>query len=78
MEEFQPLDDFGKKIDELVNFTKSRKSAPGFREVLLPGEMSRRRAELYLKEGIEIYGSDWANMLQWGTDLGVKDLPEPL
>jgi LDH2 family malate/lactate/ureidoglycolate dehydrogenase len=45
VEEFQPLDEFCKKVEELVTFTKSRKPAPGFSEILLPGEMSRRRAE---------------------------------
>ncbi len=78
VEEFQPLDEFCKKVDELVTFTKSRKPAPGFEEILLPGEMSRRRAELRLKEGIELDETDWAELIQCGSDLGVKYSPKPL
>jgi len=78
VEEFQPLDDFCKKVDELVTFTKSRKPAPGFNEILLPGEMSRRRAELHRREGVEIHEGDWAKLLKCGAELGVKTSPKPL
>ncbi len=78
VEEFQPLDEFCKKVEELVTFTKSRKPAPGFSEILLPGEMSRRRAELHRKEGVEIEEGDWAKLLKCGVELGVKTSPKPL
>jgi len=78
VEEFQPLDDFCKKVDELVTFTKSRKPAPGFSEILLPGEMSRRRAEQRRKEGVEIDDGDWAKLLKCGVELGVKTSLKPL
>ena len=78
VEEFQPLNDFRKKVDELVTFTKSRKPAPGYSEILLPGEMSRRRTELHRKEGVEIEEGDWAKLLKCGAELGVKASPKPL
>jgi LDH2 family malate/lactate/ureidoglycolate dehydrogenase len=78
VEEFQPLGEFCKKVDELVTFAKSRKPAPGFNEIILPGEMSRRRAEQHRKEGVEIDKEDWAKLLKCGADLGVKTSPKPL
>ena len=78
VEEFQPLDEFRKKVAELVAFTKSRKPAPGFSEILLPGEMSRRRADISRRNGVEIDESDWAKLLKCGSDLGVKSSPKPL
>ena len=42
--EFQELDAFHAKVQELRSFVHSRKPAPGFDEVRLPGERSRRVA----------------------------------
>ncbi len=78
VEEFQPLPEFHKKVGELVAFTKSRKPAPGFSEILLPGEMSRSRAEVNRREGVEIDEGDWAKLLKCASDLGVKASPNPL
>lgn len=78
VEEFQPLDGFLEKVDELVAFAKSRKVAPGFAEILLPGESSRRRADKHLREGIEINEAPWAELVQCASELGVKELPAPL
>ena len=78
VEEFQPLDVFLDRVDELVAFVKSRKPAPGFKEVLLPGEMSRKRVELNLKEGIELEDVAWTKLTQCASDLGVKNIPKPL
>ena len=78
VEEFQPLDVFLDKVDELVAFVKSRKPAPGFKEVLFPGEMSRRRAERHLKDGIEFGEAAWTILIQCASDLGVEYSPKPL
>lgn len=78
VEEFQPLGGFLEKVDELVAFAKSRKVAPGFAEILLPGESSRRRADKHLREGIEINEAAWAELVQCASELGIKELPAPL
>lgn len=78
VEEFQPLEVFLDRVEELVGFVKSRKPAPGFNEVLLPGEMSRKRVELHLKEGIEFEEAAWTKLTQCASDLGVKYSPKPL
>jgi len=78
VEEFQPLDHFLEKVDELVSFIKSTKPAPGFSEILLPGETARRTEAKQLKEGMEIDEATWAQLTQLATELGVKDLPQPV
>ncbi len=78
VEEFQPLESFYEKVDELTAFAKSRKPAPGFEEILLPGERSRRKAEKHLKEGVEIDDAAWSQLMQCASELKVKDPPRPL
>jgi uncharacterized oxidoreductase len=78
VEEFQPLDRFLEKVDELISFVKSTKPAPGFKEILLPGEMARRTEAKLLKEGVEIDKATWTQLRQLAAELGVKDLPEPV
>jgi len=78
VEEFQPLEVFYEKVDQLAALVKSRKPAPGFTEILLPGERSRRRAELQLREGVEIDEATWNKLTQCAVDLGVDNLPKLL
>lgn len=77
VEEFQPLDEFLEKVDELVSFIKSTKPAPGFKEILLPGEMARRMEAKQLREGVEIDEATWTQLRQLATELGIRNLPEP-
>ena len=78
IEEFQPLNEFLEKVDELVRFVKSRKAAPGFGEVLLPGDRSRARASKHLKEGIELKAKAWTELTRCASELGVKEIPKPV
>lgn len=76
VEELQPLDEFTAKVDELVAFVKSRKTAPGFSEILLPGEQGRRNEQRQLNQGVEIHEGTWREFLVLARKLGVK-LPQP-
>ena len=76
VEEFQPLDEFTAKVDELVSFVKSRKPAPGFGEIFLPGERARRNEERQLKEGVEIDEVTWNQLTALASELAV-DLLQP-
>ncbi len=78
VEEFQPLDSFLDQMEDFVAFAKSRKPAPGFEEILLPGEGSRRRAEKQLKEGIQLEKAAWAGLCQCAAELGVEVSSKPL
>ncbi len=72
VEEFQPLDEFLDRIDELIAFVKSRKTAPGVQEILLPGERGRSNEARQLKEGVEIDDETWKILLGLGRELGVS------
>ena len=50
---------------------KSARPAPGFTEVLTPGEPERRYAAKRLVAGIEVDPQSWADILEAATTLGI-------
>jgi hydroxycarboxylate dehydrogenase B len=78
VEEFQPLEKFYDKVDEFVAFIKTTKCAPGFNEILLPGEMARRRETKQRSEGVEIDAATWEQLRQLASELDVAPLPNAL
>lgn len=71
VEEFQPLEQFFDKVEQLVTLVKSKKPAPGHEEIVLPGEKARRTEAKQLKEGVEIDEGTWAQLKRLATNLGV-------
>ena len=78
VEEFQPLDEFTAKVDELASFVKSRKPAPGFSDIFVPGDQGRRNEERQLKEGVEIDEGTWDQLITLARELNVDTLPAPM
>ena len=78
VEEFQSLDSFYDKVDELIAFIKSSQVAPGFSEILLPGESGRRRESAQLKSGIELDDETWSELTELAAELGVMERPNLL
>ena len=78
VEEFQPLDKFLDQVDELIAFVKSRKTAPGYKEILLPGEQGRRNEERQSREGVEIDEATWTEVKKVAEELGIDELPKSL
>lgn len=76
--EFQPLDEFVAQVADLAAFIRSREPAPGFAEVRLPGDGSRRIAEQQTRDGIEIREDVWGRLLEAAQRLGVAEQPTPL
>lgn len=56
---FVSRDEFERNVSEFLEDIKSSKKAPGFSEILLPGEPEYRTRERQLKEGIEIPQVIW-------------------
>jgi uncharacterized oxidoreductase len=75
VEEFQELDRFYDRVDELIAFIKSRKRAPGFGEILLPGEAGRRREAAQRSAGVAVDDATWQELTQLAAELGVRDVP---
>jgi uncharacterized oxidoreductase len=75
VEEFQPLEDFFDKVDELISNAKAVKPAPGISEILLPGERARKIEERQMKEGVEIDELTWGQLEKFAEEVGVNELP---
>lgn len=78
VEEFQPLESFYDKVDELIAFIKSSPCAPGFSEILLPGEAGSRREALQLKNGVEVDDDTWSELAELAAELGITEGPKTI
>ena len=61
----------------LLRKIKESPTAPGFEEILIPGEPERRSKERLLREGIYIEDKTWGDITALAEDLGVP-IPEPI
>ncbi len=77
VEEFQELNAFYDKVDELIAFVKSSARAPGCSEILLPGESARRRERQNQKQGVDIDANTWSGLVQLAATLNVTAVPTP-
>jgi uncharacterized oxidoreductase len=68
---FCPLDRFCRLMDETTAYIKSSRPAPGFDEVLLPGEIEFRTLARRQKEGIPVDAATIKAMQDHGTRLGI-------
>jgi len=75
IEEFQELNSFYDKVDELIAVIKSTQCAPGFSEILLPGEAGRRKEMLQRENGVEIDLETWSDLTELAAELGIKEIP---
>ena len=74
VEEFQELDTFYDRVDEFIAFIKSTQLAPGFSEILLPGEAGRRREAAQKLNGAEVDEETWSELVELAEELSV-DIP---
>ena len=75
VEEFQELDTYYDRVDEFIAFIKSTQLAPGFSEILLPGEAGRRREAAQQESGVEIDEETWSELVELAGELGVAEVP---
>lgn len=68
---FRPVSDFKKEMDELLQAVKSSKVAPGFKEIMLPGEPERRTKEERRIKGIDVPQRTWDELIETGKKLEV-------
>ncbi len=74
---FRPLDEFAAAVDGRLGEIKAIPPAPGFQEVLIPGEPEARSRALRLQEGIPIPEETWDNIVATARKYGVSSLPAP-
>jgi uncharacterized oxidoreductase len=60
-------------IQATKSYIKSARPAPGFEEVLVPGEPERRYAAQRRAKGIEVDGQTWSDIRAAAASLGITD-----
>ena len=71
---FTPLDDFYEHVEGLVAHVKASPIAPGFDEILAPGEIEARQTERRLREGIPIDDETWRQIQETAAEVGIPEL----
>ena len=71
---FTPLDDFYEHVDGLVDHVKAAPTAPGFDEILTPGEIEARQTESRLREGIPVDEETWRQIRETAAEVGISEL----
>lgn len=71
---FVPVTEFKDEIDRLVTEIKATPVRPGFKEVLLPGELEYRAMAKRKREGIPIDDKSWTILLQTSEKNGIDAL----
>jgi LDH2 family malate/lactate/ureidoglycolate dehydrogenase len=69
---FQPMKDLIRRSDELERRMRSVPPAPGFKEVLVPGDMEQRAREVRRREGIPVADDTWRELTELAASLGVE------
>jgi LDH2 family malate/lactate/ureidoglycolate dehydrogenase len=69
---FQPLEDYRREAQQLQEQIRETPPAPGFTEVLVPGDPERRAREKRLREGIPVEADVWEQIVEIAHSL---DLP---
>ncbi|MEM3551939.1 MAG: Ldh family oxidoreductase [Candidatus Bathyarchaeia archaeon] len=69
---FTPLREFKDMVDKAVQEIKACPTAPGYSEVLIPGEIEYRMEQKRLREGIPISDETWQQMEKICKEANVK------
>ena len=75
IEAFTPLNDFKKEMDSIIANVKASKLAPGFKEILMPGEPEWREQEKRLKGGIFLDDAIYKGIIDTARAVGVDTEP---
>ena len=72
LEAFVSRDVFDRQIADFIEYVKSCPKAPGFEEILFPGEIEHREKEKRLKDGIDIDDETWKQISATAESVGVS------
>ena len=68
---FQPLTDFTGRTSELADRLRAVPPAPGFSEVLAPGDPERRTRAARERDGIPVADDIWQSLVELAASLDV-------
>jgi uncharacterized oxidoreductase len=74
VQQFSPLERFHEQVTELVRHIKTAPPAPGFQEVLVPGEYEQRQELRRRANGIDIEDTTWSEIEAIAQELGLPVL----
>ncbi len=69
---FSPLEEFKRRVDELIDYVKSAEPSEGFDEILIPGERAWREREIRKKEGIPADALTMDQLRELAEQTGVR------
>ena len=69
---FTPLDDYQRNVRSTLDGIKATPPAPGYREVLVPGDFEGRSRQQRLAEGIEVPAETYGKLEAWAERLNVS------
>ena len=69
---FQPFADYGKRADEMARRVRAVPPAPGFKEVLAPGDRESRTRTIRRRDGIPIADDTWQSFIEAAALVDVK------
>ena len=72
IEHFTDLETFYDEVEGLTRHVKSSRLAPGFNEILAPGEPEFRTAEKRATDGIEVDDRTWEMVCEIAAEFGVN------
>lgn len=72
IEKFVTREEFLEQVAVLERHVKASPPAPGFSEILMPGEPELREEERRMREGIVIDDETWRQFMQCARELGVE------
>ena len=69
---FQPLSEFSTLVNDLRHYVKSSPPAPGFTEVLVPGERDFHIRDERTRNGVPIDETTWEGISRAAASVGVE------
>jgi len=66
------ISEFKGRVDDLFGKVRNSPTAPGYDEIMIPGEPERRMREKRLREGIYIEDETWDRIRELGKELKVR------
>jgi hydroxycarboxylate dehydrogenase B len=71
VQKFRRVDDFQTEVDQFVDYVKSSRLAPGFSEIIFPGEPEFRERDRRTIDGIPVDDETWQEICQTSERYGV-------
>ena len=71
IEAFGPLASFEARMEQMIAEVKGVPTAPGYEEILYPGELEARNEARHLAEGLDLLAKSWSDLKEQADRLGV-------